>query len=128
MNLFFKQKYLTVFSLMLLMAFSTMVFANNGAKDNNKNNQKDKEQEQVESTASTEELPAEQASQATEPSEEESVSISSVSFNFVFYLIYKIKYADIFKMFNRKRDDGSSSSFSEINLNRLYEKLTNPAL
>ena len=104
-----------------------MVFATD-SKEDNKNNQKDKDQEQVEASANEELQPADQPSQSQESAEEESVVISSVSFNFLFYLIYKIKYADIFNIISRKKEDSNSSSFSGVQINQLIEKLTNPSL
>ena len=53
---------------------------------------------------------------------EEEVSQSTNSFNYFFYLIYKIKFADIFDLPNRK--SLSRSALPSVNLNALLEKLS----
>lgn len=58
-------------------------------------------------------------------SDEDGGSISNSSFNYFFYLIYKIKFSDIFKLPNRNTED-NRSSISTININSLLEKLANP--
>jgi hypothetical protein len=54
--------------------------------------------------------------------EEEEVSQSTNSFNYFFYLIYKIKFADIFDLPNRK--SLTRSALPSVNLNALLEKLS----
>ncbi len=111
------------------MVLATVVYATEGNNDNNKNSQKDTKNEQVEQDHAGNEVTKVDAAQNEEPTnDEEGVSISSVSFNFVFYLIYKIKYADIFKIVNRRQDESNSSGWSRINLNQLYQKLAPPAI
>lgn len=60
-------------------------------------------------------------------SEEDRTRISSSSFNYFFYLIYQIKFADIFKLPNRNTEQ-SSSTIPTLNINLLLEKLINPKI
>lgn len=129
MNVFFSINSLKLFSLGLLMVLSTVVYATEGTKDNGKDTEKKPDKEQVDQGQSlVDNSSSEQPTQEKAAKEEEGMSISSVSFNFIFYLIYKIKYADIFKIVNRKQDESNSSVWSQINLNHLYRKLAPPAI
>ncbi len=128
MNSFFSLNSLKVFGLALFMVLATVVYATEGNNDNNKNSQKESKKEQVEQDNAANDASVD-AAQSEEPAtDEEGVSMSSVSFNFIFYLIYKIKYADIFKIVNRRQDESNSSGWSGVNLNRLYQKLAPPAI
>ncbi|MGI9542504.1 MAG: hypothetical protein ACR2MX_04545 [Cyclobacteriaceae bacterium] len=51
--------------------------------------------------------------------EEEKSSIYSLSYNFIFYVIYKIKYADIFNF--KKRHDANNQLSLFDSVNRLYQ-------
>jgi hypothetical protein len=60
-------------------------------------------------------------------SDEDGARISSSSFNYFFYLIYQIKFANIFKLPNRNTEE-SRSFIPTLNINLLLEKLINPKI
>ena len=115
---------------MFLMVAGTTANADTGPTDINKDNNKeqlhDQQAEQNESGSEVntkEDLIRDQEG----ASDEDDVSISNSSFNYIFYLIYKIKFADIFKLPNRNTRD-NSLSIPTININALLEKITNPKI
>ncbi len=123
----FTFKFFKVLTLVAMMLVSSSIYATTGTKDENKNGTKKEQKEQSEQAQPNEETPpTANSSTENENSKEEGVSISNVSFNFIFYLIYKIKYAEIFKLPTRKNDDASLRGWSGVHLNRLYQKLTKP--
>lgn len=112
-----------------LMIAGTTANADTGPTDINKDNNKEQLQDQqAEKNESGSEAIKEDLIRDQEgASDEDDVSISNSSFNYLFYLIYKIKFADIFKLTNRNTKD-NSLSIPTININALLEKITNPKI
>lgn len=105
------------------MVSSTLIYATD-PKEEQKNSQKDQEQEQVDASKQVAELESTAANTDQEVGkEDEGVSISNLSFNFIFYLIYKIKYAEIFKLPNHNSDNRSNSVWNGIGINELIQKI-----
>jgi hypothetical protein len=111
------------------MVAGTTANADTGPTDINKDNNKEQLQDQqAEKNESGSEAIKEDLIRDQEgASDEDDVSISNSSFNYLFYLIYKIKFADIFKLTNRNTKD-NSLSIPTININALLEKITNPKI
>ena len=124
-EIFFK-----IILVIFLMVAGTTANADTGPTDINKDNHKEQlhdqqaEQNESGSEANTKEDLIQDQEGA---SDEDEVSISNSSFNYLFYLIYKIKFADIFKLPNRNTKD-NSLSIPTININALLEKITNPKI
>ena len=123
-------KFLKILLVIFLIVAGTTANADTGPTDINKDNNKeqlhDQQAEQNESGSEVntkEDLIRDQEG----ASDEDDVSISNSSFNYIFYLIYKIKFADIFKLPNRNTRD-NSLSIPTININALLEKITNPKI
>ena len=122
-EIFFK-----ILLVIFLMVAGTIANADTGPtdinKDNNKEQLNDQQTEQNESGSEVntkEDLIRNQEG----TSDEDEVSISNSSFNYLFYLIYKIKFADIFKLPNQSTRD-NSLSIPTINIKALLQKITNP--
>jgi len=110
------------------MMASVVAYGSNGTKDTKKDESQKTKKEQVDSNKKD---TSEQESTTVEQNQEEvkeKSAISNFSFNYLFYLIYKIKYADIFKLPSRNNEDARSSSWSGVNLNKLYQRLSQPSL
>ena len=102
--------------LILLMVGGTTICANTEPTDTKEDNNKEQLQsEQIEQEESGPDI----------SSKDDGAGNSS--FNYFFYLIYKIKFADIFKLPNRNTED-NRSSIPTININWLLKKLTNPKI
>ena len=113
---------------MFLMVAATNANATIDPEDNHETD--DKEQIQSELTATEQDSEQDKANaeiMENEGSSEDDGSISNSSFNYFFYLIYKIKFADVFKLPNRN-SESSRSAVPNINLNSLLEKLTDPKI
>lgn len=124
MRLLFTLKSANILLVFLLMLATTTINAKVDPTDDNRNPGKEQaqdapsEQNANKATSSTDEI-AEDDEGALE---EEEVSQSTNSFNYFFYLIYKIKFADIFDLPNRK--SLTRSALPSVNLNTLLEKLS----
>lgn len=92
-------------------------------------NNRTPDKEQIQEDQAEQEKPEEAASIETEENkaDEEGISISNSSFNYFFYLIYKIKFADIFNLPNQNSLKTRVATPS-INLNSVLEKLITPEI
>ena len=123
-------KFLKILLVIFLIVAGTTANADTGPTDTHKDSNKEQlhnqqtEQKESGSEANTkEDLIRDQEGAA----DEDEVRISNSSFNYLFYLIYESKFADIFKLPNRPPED-TSFSIPTINLNSLLEKITNPKI
>lgn len=118
----FPVRALKVMVIFLMMASASILYATDPKEDQKNKNQED--QQQVEASQPGNEVNANDATENESRKEEEGVSISNLSFNFIFYLIYKIKYAEILKLPTHKRENSSSSIWSIVSINELIQKVT----
>lgn len=122
-------KSLKILLVIFLMTIGTSLNANIEPTDRDKTDNKEQLQsEQIEQdkdsntgTTNNEKIESEGTS------DDDAGSISNSSFNYFFYLIYKIKFADIFNLPNRNSEN-NQSAVPTVNINSLLEKLTNPKI
>ncbi len=115
-------------ALALLMMASVVGYGDTNTKDTKKDETQKAKKEQVDENQKDSEQEAVTPENSEQVKEKKS-AISNFSFNYLFYLIYKIKYADIFKLPSRNNnEDARSSSWSNVSLNKIYQKLTQPSL
>ena len=113
----------------LLMMASVVAYGSTGTKDTKKDESQKTKKEQVDEKQKDSEQEPTAVEESTEEVKEQKSAISNFSFNYLFYLIYKIKYADIFKLPSRNgNEDARSSSWSGVNLSKLYQRLSQPSL
>ena len=113
----------------LLVVFLMLVGIGATAKDEPKDNNRTSDKEQIQEDQVEQEKSVETASVEPEENQadEDGISISNSSFNYFFYLIYKIKFADIFNLPNQNSLKTRASTPS-VNLNSLLEKLITPEI
>lgn len=112
-------KFLLILSFAVL---STTLYSNTGTPDSKKT----ENQEEVQNAPEKEQISEttqERVADDNQIQDEESSEISNSSFNYFFYLIYKIKFEDIFKLPGQ-----SASKIRMINLNALIEKIAKPRI
>ena len=80
---------------------------------------KSNEQQQVQQEAQVSDEPNEKENEATD--------VSKSSFNYLFYLIYKVKFEDVFK-FPDRRGPRNSTGITSFNINSLLDRLVQPSL
>ena len=95
-------------------------------KANNKGRLHKEQVEQVESGSDTN-ARNNIAGEKEEASDEDGARISSSSFNYFFYLIYQIKFANIFKLLN-ENTERNPSPIPTIDIYSLLEKIINPKI
>jgi len=111
----------------LLMVAGTTVNAMVEPTDNDKVNNKEQLQGEQDESGSDTTTRNDLLGEREGASDEEEARISHSSFNFFFYLIYKFKFADIFKLPNLNTEE-NRTSIPTININSLLEKITNPKI
>ena len=118
------------FALALLMTASVVSYGTDtNTKDTKKDDTQKAKKEQVDENQQGSEQEAAAPEKSSDQVKEKKSSISNFSFNYLFYLIYKIKYAEIFKLPSRNsNEDARSSSWSNVSLTKIYQKLTQPSL
>ncbi len=107
---------------------STLLFANTDSNNTDKDQLKEENQQEMSSNSDEPGEIKTAGNQESENQEDEVITTSDVSFNFVFYLIYKIKYAEIFKLPGRKREGSSSSLNAPRLINGVLDRLVAPRL
>ncbi len=126
MSLLNSLKFFKFFLVILLMIAGTMAIANIKPGDNRETDKEEIHNQQVEKDDSGSEAAAkkEGIKNKEETSEKRQVNVSNSSFNYLFFLIYKIKFADIFRLPNRN-DEENKLSIPAININSLLEQIIN---
>ena len=107
-----------------LMVLCSNVFANTGPRET----KEPKKQEQIQN-ANLQQEPDEAESNEEDGVEEgvteSDESISNSSFNYFFYLIYKIKFEDVFRLPSRNISE-NGVDIHRVNIGALIERFTNP--
>jgi len=122
-------KYFIILLLGLFTAAATPVEANINPRNlKAETNTKEDPDQQVKPVKETEPKQLDQK-QSTEKNdqEDEGSDVTKSSFNYLFYLIYKVKFEDVFN-FPDRRSPRNSASLDLINMNSLLDHLVQPKL
>ena len=118
----------TLYSLkILLVVFLVFAYATSSANTGTTNPKKVEDEQKVETPVQQETNSSEKddLTNQDEIQDENDAAISNSSFNYFFYLIYKVKFEDVLRLPGRSTGN-SGISMHRVNLTALVERFVNP--
>ena len=117
-------KFFAALILVLLVAFPSQANAN--PRNSGKTTDPKLAQEQLEQPQDHQDVPEDQITEE-EDEEDQQRPASNSSLNYIFYMIYKVKFEDIFRFPDRSGTQ-NSSGINLININSLVDYFNNPKI
>ena len=117
-------KFFAALTWVLLMAFPTL--ANTNPRNTGKTSEQSMSQEALQNQYQDKEDSQEQVREEDDQEDQQQLDSNS-SLNYIFYMIYKVKFEDLFRFPDRSGSQ-NSAGLKLININSLIENLNNPKI
>jgi hypothetical protein len=120
-------KYLIILFITVSVTIPSQVQANNNPRNVNKTESGEDKREQVQPHDKVADEENKPVTGNEEVKDDEDSDISRSSFNYFFYLIYKVKFEDVFK-FPDRRSPQNSTGIKLMDINSLLDRLVQPKI